>query len=160
MYIYVLRHMIKGHISRSFHMKQSKQEYDVAGCLVFHGDEFLILRRHPNKAKPLTWDIPAGKIEPSEDREVGMVRELFEETGIRVSTDELVYLGMDRIEEPTYILHFHVFRYDVQTKPEITVSPSEHTESTWITVKRFAQEISQNNIIHVLLERSVPRETI
>lgn len=141
-------------------MKQSKKEYDVAGCLVFHGDEFLILRRHPNKAKPLTWDIPAGKIESSEARDAGMIRELFEETGIQVSSDDLTYLGMDRIEEPAYILHFHVFRYDVQVRPEVTMSPSEHTEYTWITAKRFAQEISENNVIHVLLERSVPRETI
>lgn len=54
--------------------------------------KILITKRHPNKRFGNTWEFTGGSVQAGESSRRGAVRELAEETGILVGTDELTYL--------------------------------------------------------------------
>lgn len=46
-------------------------------------DELLILKRHPlSRTDPLKWELPGGKVEPGEDFDKAIIREVKEETSL------------------------------------------------------------------------------
>jgi len=53
--------------------------------------ELLVARRGKEPAKD-TLDLPGGFVDNDENAEQGMVREIFEETGLQISTDHVKYL--------------------------------------------------------------------
>lgn len=56
------------------------------------GDAQLLLRRSfSDPSRPGEWDHPGGHIEPGESPEEAAVREVFEETGLRIRPDQLVF---------------------------------------------------------------------
>jgi len=57
----------------------------VAGAVVREDGRLLAIRRADNG----TWELPGGVLELSEAPEEGVVREVWEETGVRVEVDEL-----------------------------------------------------------------------
>ncbi|MFF5427027.1 MULTISPECIES: NUDIX hydrolase [unclassified Streptomyces] len=57
----------------------------VAGAVVREDGRLLAIRRADNG----TWELPGGVLELTEAPEEGVVREVWEETGIRVQVDEL-----------------------------------------------------------------------
>jgi len=66
-----------------------------AGVIVTDGDRLLLCHvtggRH--------WDLPKGKIDPGEDDITAAVRELYEETSLRVFPDELMPLGIHKYKK-------------------------------------------------------------
>jgi 8-oxo-dGTP pyrophosphatase MutT (NUDIX family) len=61
-------------------------------CGVIVGDGAQILLGHATRSP--RWDIPKGEAEPGEDFAAAAVRELREETGLRVPPEELAALGV------------------------------------------------------------------
>lgn len=61
-----------------------------AGVIVWDGKKFIL--GHATNAKH--WDIPKGKIEPNEVAIAAAVRELEEETGIKVDYRKLMHIGV------------------------------------------------------------------
>jgi len=62
-----------------------------AGILVFANDNVLLVR-HGESAGHLndTYDIPAGRLEPDESSTEAAIRELFEETGLQTTVNNLI----------------------------------------------------------------------
>lgn len=60
----------------------------VVGCIVIHEGKILLAKRgiSPRKGK---WNLPCGFMENDETAENGAIREVFEETGIRVEITQL-----------------------------------------------------------------------
>jgi 8-oxo-dGTP diphosphatase len=56
----------------------------VAGLIV-RGSEMLICQRTKYQPMPLQWEFPGGKIEPGEEPQAALERELEEELGIQAS---------------------------------------------------------------------------
>ena len=65
-----------------------------SGIVVNSQGEVLFAKRAVNPFKGM-WDIPGGFLEASEHPEAGVVRELFEETGLTVSITRLIGVYMD-----------------------------------------------------------------
>ncbi|NCO12169.1 MAG: hypothetical protein COZ34_02395 [Candidatus Pacebacteria bacterium CG_4_10_14_3_um_filter_34_15] len=76
--------------------------------VLIHSDKFLILQREENShSRPLAWDLPGGNAEwpeTLEDKEnphqTEVAREVFEETGIKVSED--LFTNENLVELRTY----------------------------------------------------------
>lgn len=77
------------------------------------------------------WDIPGGRIDPSEQLEVALAREITEETGMElVGTPELI--AAQDIMPPGRDLHVVRLTYRAQAEGDLTLS-DEHQESMWMT---------------------------
>ncbi|MCX5390928.1 NUDIX hydrolase [Streptomyces sp. NBC_00094] len=61
----------------------------VAAAIVVSGGRVLMVRRRVSEGK-LSWQFPAGEVEPGEAREDAAVRETQEETGLTVSAVKLL----------------------------------------------------------------------
>jgi 8-oxo-dGTP pyrophosphatase MutT (NUDIX family) len=58
---------------------------------------------------PDTWCFPGGGVEPGETARQGAVRELEEETGIRLAPDDVIDLGQFDADSPHGPFRYHVF---------------------------------------------------
>ena len=62
-------------------------------AIVQNGNKVLIIKRaKPDKEVPdLNWAFPGGKVKPNEKINQALKREVYEETGLRVAIDRMVY---------------------------------------------------------------------
>ena len=109
-----------------------KKELDVAGCYVECGGKFLLLHRHAHKPNGSKWGIPAGKVDAGETPRKTMVRELREETGIKVTPDELCYFGFVSVSN-SIAFYYHMFSITFEKVPDVLLSPNEHQDFRWAT---------------------------
>lgn len=58
----------------------------VAAALVDRDDRVLIAQRPSGKSMPGLWEFPGGKVEPGEQLEAALIRELREELGVSTET--------------------------------------------------------------------------
>ncbi len=103
---------------------------EAVGVFLEAKGKLLYLKRAPSRLAPNTWGIPGGKLEPGENSTQGAIREVFEETGIRILSPE--FLGKRFIRIPQTDYAFHVFcapLLDCVT-PKLN---EEHVEFRWVT---------------------------
>ncbi len=111
-------------------------ELDVVGCHLESCGRFLLLKRAPDKSEGSRWGVPAGKVEKGETLVAAMARELFEETGIEASQEELQRLGHLVIRKSSkhfrhYLFRYHLFRLCRSKQPQVIIN-EEHTEYRWV----------------------------
>ncbi|WP_164743573.1 NUDIX hydrolase [Microbacterium sulfonylureivorans] len=101
----------------------------VASVCVVRGDGLvLITRRAAEKDWPLAWEFPAGSALAGETSVEGAVRELAEETGVRVEGADLQFVG--RVVEETALFDFYVTF--LPGDPVLELDPEEVCESAWV----------------------------
>lgn len=97
------------------------------------GNKFLIVLRAPDSKRfPKHWDFPGGKLEPGEKPTDGLIREVFEETSLKIKPLKLVGvydLDLDNIGKLTH--KFNVYSTEVLSG-EVKLS-HEHTDFKWAT---------------------------
>lgn len=105
----------------------------IAHVLIKIDNRFLLLKRSKIKRGtpnylPEFWDIPGGSVEPGEMPRKAAEREAFEETGLQVLVEDIIY------EDSNYDLHKKtvftrlVYTGSVITEQPIKLDPEEHTE--------------------------------
>ncbi|MEU8762962.1 NUDIX domain-containing protein [Streptomyces sp. NPDC048659] len=112
----------------------------VAGAVVREDGRVLAIRRADNK----TWEPPGGVLELSESPEEGVIREVWEETGIHVEVDELtgVYKNTSRG------IVALVFRCKPSGGSERT--SAESTAVGWLTPAEIEERMSEVYAIRLL----------
>jgi len=104
----------------------------VVGCFVERANRILLLQRAVSKPQPLTWGLPAGKVESHETVDAAMYRELQEETGLRVAPGSLKRTARVYIRYKAYEFVFVMYRVEAPACA-ITLSPAEHRTHLWVT---------------------------
>ena len=98
------------------------------GVVVLRGEDVLIVKRkYPPNAG--AWSIPGGKVEPGEDFETAVHRELAEETGIRAEIIGEITTIDARFGETHYLLHDYAARW-VSGDP---VAADDASEALFVT---------------------------
>ncbi len=105
----------------------------VAGCYCEFEDKILLLKRHPRKPQGHTWGIPGGKMDEGETPRMAVVREVFEEVGIKIKEDELEEIDRMYVRGTLNDYIFYRFRKLFLTLPVIDLSLDEHIEARWVT---------------------------
>lgn len=108
---------------------------NVAGIVILVDNDVLLLKRAKDKKSfPLTWNLPSGKVEVGEEVIDAAVRELYEESGIQLTTSDLT-LGAQFYHyddaQPGVSIIFHVFVARRDSKPPVILS-EESEEYTWV----------------------------
>ncbi|MFJ8883419.1 NUDIX domain-containing protein [Streptomyces sp. NPDC102402] len=113
----------------------------LAAAVIVHDEathRVVLLRRGENaKFAPGLWDLPVGKSEPGEPVTLTAVRELYEETGIRVEPRSLevahVIHGAWGVESPNGFLTVVFVTREWSGEPE-NREPGKHAEVRWTGV--------------------------
>lgn len=101
----------------------------VTGILV-ENEEILLVNQKVSANR--SWSLPGGRLEQGETLEQGVVRELFEETGLKVRVIKLLYV-CDKIDSAPQILHVTFLLERVGG--EIKLPTNEFDENTIHDVK-------------------------
>jgi len=110
------------------------------GVMVFKEGKILLGKRHedPEKASSLlngagTWTMPGGKLHFGESFEEGALREVMEETGIKLNKVEVRCVNNDIVDEAHFVT-IGLFSDDFSGEPEVK-EPDEITEWAWFDLE-------------------------
>lgn len=103
---------------------------EVAAIYVNADNQILLLQLGKSKAESGFWGVPAGKLEAGESPIEAARRELFEETGIAISSEKLLPMGKLFFRKPQLDYTYHLFGLNLQDKPDVCLS-SEHISYKW-----------------------------
>jgi 8-oxo-dGTP diphosphatase len=111
-----------------------RKVYAKAALINPSGKILLLKRSQTDERRPGEWDLPGGEIEAEEDIAAGLRREIIEETGIEVMTEQLklLFTGTKFWEEGKESVSRLLYRADV-AKTEIALS-HEHEEYQWVDI--------------------------
>lgn len=107
-------------------------------ALIKKGTKYLVLHRSAvNDHKPNEWDIPGGTVEFGESHNKALIREVFEETHLKVKAVKPVYIysymsGSERHQ-------FQIVNECKYLSGEIKLNPEEHDDFKWATVSEMAK---------------------
>jgi 8-oxo-dGTP pyrophosphatase MutT (NUDIX family) len=113
--------------------KDMQLQVGVKILLKNNNNEYLFLRRAvtlQDEAEPY-WDIPGGRIDPTETLSEALHREILEETGLKVD-DELHLVTAQDIIVPAKDLHVVRLTYTAMGEGE-AIHSDEHQETLWAT---------------------------
>ncbi|MEU5133497.1 NUDIX hydrolase [Streptomyces californicus] len=117
-------------------LQHSRPRPGIAAAIVVHGGRVLMVRRRVSEGE-LSWQFPAGEVEPGESREGAAVREAQEETGLTVSAVKL--LG-DRVHPKTGRLMSYT-ACDVVSGTAYVADTEELAELAWVTHGEIVQYV-------------------
>jgi 8-oxo-dGTP diphosphatase len=104
-------------------------------CVIQYGERILLLNRPEERGGSPGFRAPGGKVEFPESIVEGAMREVWEETGLRVSN--LIYKGLDEYVNPKANVRYMVFNYITQTfEGELLENPPEGALE-WVSIKEL-----------------------
>ena len=112
--------------------KDFESRFEVVSCFVEMHGEILLLLRNPDKPQPNTWGVPAGKCAHGEIPSTAIVREIFEETGMYL-TSEPLFMHKVFVRYPDFDFVYYIFRVILIERFAVRINPEEHTDFVWVT---------------------------
>ncbi len=127
--------------------------HKVVQIFTFNQDnQLLITLRHPDKIFGSQWEVTAGSVIKGESETQGAVRELYEETGIVVSQNDLqlIYTML----ENDSIWYTYMVK-TVVNEAEIRYQEKETVDHRWIDAKTFMNLVNENTFPYPMKERMI-----
>jgi len=124
-------------------------EYGLVVCVwVYDGrGHFLLTRRAPGKSFAGTWENSGGAAKAGETSRQAIVRELFEETGIRAEAEEFEYLDTDK-DRNMFFDHYCLKR-QISLR-DITLQQGETDDVMWASYGKIHWMIRSGKICRVI----------
>ena len=126
-----------------------KGEYGLVVCVwVYDGKgKLLLTRRAPEKTAAGTWENSGGAVKAGEDSLTAIVRELYEETGIRANPEEFELLDVCT-DRGTHYDHYCLRRDSA--KVQVVLQPGETDGAQWATFEQIHGMIRSHQICKVI----------
>lgn len=127
-------------------------EYGLVVCVwVYNGrGKLLLTRRAPEKSFAGTWENSGGAAQAGEDSLTAVVRELYEETGIKADPSEFEYLDTSR-DGNNFFDHYCICR-DVPLE-QIKLQPGETDDVMWASFAGVHSLIQQGKICRIIADQ-------
>ena len=113
---------------------------EVAACHIESNGKFLFLKRAVGKPEGRRWGLPAGKVENGENTREAVVRETFEETGIRLDEEKLKFIGKIFVRKPNVDYVYHMYHQNFSQFPLVSLN-DEHQEYKWLSTKEVRAQV-------------------
>ncbi|MDR1346667.1 MAG: deoxynucleoside kinase [Bacteroidales bacterium] len=108
-----------------------------AGCICRFDGRILLLKRIEGKSYPLRWGIPTGKIKKGETSTQAMIRELYEETHILCSSENLKFIESFNIRNDDMNFVYDLYVLSLHYEPQIRLNHEEHLDFKWAKFSEF-----------------------
>ena len=134
--------------------KLIQQKVVLGGVVVRDGKVLILQRSEKETVLPGLWELPSGKKEPLEETEAALIREVEEETGLKVTIKALVSLfdyqneKQDVIRDSTQI-NFLV--EDVDGNYKVKAS-DEHQAISWVSKEEMNDYEISGPVKKVIME--------
>jgi mutator protein MutT len=108
------------------------------GLIIRNNDEFLLLKRREGSFAGGQWDIPGGKLEFGEALEESLLREIYEETRLKVKVNKVISIssGINNEQKRQYITLVYLCPYQSGD----VILNEEHTDYKWVRVNSIEEE--------------------
>ena len=110
----------------------------------------LLIRRSTDDLGGGTWESAGGKLEEGETLEEGIAREVFEETGLKIIPEKLLYASVEEREDINLIFVVYL----CHTEETEVILSEEHDESRWVD-KRECRELLNGGIAEDYIKHGV-----
>ena len=136
-----------------------KGEFGLVVCVwVYDGHgKLLLTRRAPEKSFAGTWENSGGAVKAGETSRQAIVRELFEETGIRAEEDEFELLDSGKDNSAFY--DYYCLRRNVAIE-DIVLQPGETAAAKWVTFEEVRRMIRHKQICNVIARQFLNQEAM
>lgn len=105
---------------------------EVAWAYMIYDNEILLLQRHDHKSQGGKRWAPAGKLDTGEESKDAVIREIMEETGIKLNTIDWVVrkakTTLYSIMSDNFALTYDGYHVVLPEKPEVIISEYEHKD--------------------------------
>ena len=124
-------------------------EYGLVVCVwVYDGEgNILLTRRAPGKSFAGTWENSGGAALAGETSRQAIVRELFEETGLRAEEDEFELLSSERNRNTHY--DFYCLKRKVPLE-DIVLLPGETDDVQWASMEQSRRMVREGEICKII----------
>lgn len=113
-------------------------------CVIKNDDNILLLKRQNTKYGNNKYALPGGHLEYNESIPEGMIRELYEEIGLKVKEPNIdlykVIKMVDSKSIQTEYINF-IFIYQYKNEPIINKEPQFCSELKWFNIKELPKNI-------------------
>ena len=109
---------------------------NVAKAVIEDSGKYLLVKRSgESKFFPSKWDFPGGKVRSEESSEDSLVREVHEETALKVEPGEVLFIG--EFSENFSKINYKTF-FVIKFKGEVILS-LDHTEFKWLSKEEIKE---------------------
>jgi mutator protein MutT len=129
------------------------KEVRTAGTIIECDGKILIVHRREDISQGGTWGLPAGRVEPGESEKTAAIREVFEETGLKVNDTDIEQLGTFDWHFPEVTVIFPTFKVELSQQFNVKLNPKEHSEFKWVTPEECYKMKNLIHGFHDLLEK-------
>lgn len=113
-------------------------------CVIKNDDNILLLKRQNTKYGNNKYALPGGHLEYNESIPEGMIRELYEEIGLKIKEPNIdlykVIKMVDSKSIQTEYINF-IFIYQYKNEPIINKEPQFCSELKWFNIKELPKNI-------------------
>lgn len=125
------------------------------GLAVHNGRVLLVASTYRSHAQPL-WNLPGGRVAPGELLRDTVLREVYEETGLRASVSELAYVS-ESYDGARHVLNA-TFAIDVAGSLAMPQTDDHVVAAEWVPIDRLAERIAvavvRDPLVHYLHDRT------
>jgi len=119
-------------------MNEEKFQVAVKAVVSVEDKYLLLFKSESEDIAPSEWDIPGGRVKFGEDLKEALKREIKEETGIEVASDDFFPIKTWSMRKTEFQLVGIDFLCALKERTEIKVS-AEHTKGEWFEVGNILQ---------------------
>jgi mutator protein MutT len=105
-----------------------------SACYFQWKNKFLILQRNADKTLGNSWGVPAGKLDVGETPRQAVVREAFEEVGIKLEESNLKELRKLYVRRDNADVELYRYLIQCSSQPNISLNLKEHSSAKWLTL--------------------------
>jgi 8-oxo-dGTP diphosphatase len=118
--------------------------HHIVAAVIVQADRILLGRRTPDRAfYPNVWDVFGGHMEPGEERDQTLVRELQEELGITptkwMELETITESVPENNDSPAYDLIVYFYCVPSWLGTPVNLQPHEHTTIQWFSYAEAIQ---------------------